>query len=46
MVYHGWDPARTARRMAIDPIEWVPDPASGIDRPRCKGPTEGPQTVG
>jgi hypothetical protein len=32
-------PGRTARRIAIDPIEWIDDPASGIARPRCKGLT-------
>ena len=39
MVYHAWDPGRTARRMCIDPIEWVEDPTSGIARPRVNGPS-------
>ena len=33
MVYHAWDPERTARRMCIDPIEWGPH------GPRLLGPT-------
>jgi len=33
LAYHAWDPARTARRMFIDPLEWTP---AG---PRCTGPT-------
>lgn len=32
LVYHAWDPARTARRMFIDRLEWTP---AG---PRCVGP--------
>jgi len=35
VVYHAWDPERTARRMCIDPLEWTPD------GPRCAGPTTG-----
>ena len=37
LVYHGWDPAHTARRMHIDRLEWTPD------GPRCSGPTWTPQ---
>ncbi len=37
IVYHAWDPARTARRMCIDPLLWTPD------GPRCAGPTTTPQ---
>jgi len=33
VVYHAWDPAKTARRMCIDPLVWT---ESG---PRCAGPT-------
>lgn len=33
MAYHAWDPARTARRMCIDPIAWTPV------GPRVLGPT-------
>jgi beta-xylosidase len=44
MVYHAWDAGRTARRMFIDPIVWTPDPDRGPPRPRCAGPTLGPQT--
>lgn len=33
LVYHAWDPARTARRMCIDPLQWTP---AG---PRCIGPS-------
>lgn len=32
IVYHAWDPARTARRMFIDPLEWTPH------GPRARGP--------
>lgn len=39
IVYHAWDPEKTARRMFIDPLVWTPD------GPRCPGPTTGPQTV-
>jgi beta-xylosidase len=45
MVYHAWDPGRTARRMFIDPIEWLPDPAGGPPRPRVAGPTQGPRPM-
>ncbi|MBW3621955.1 MAG: glycoside hydrolase family 43 protein [Armatimonadetes bacterium] len=38
MVYHAWDPEKTARRMFIDPLAWTPD------GPRCLGPTTEPQT--
>ena len=41
LVYHAWDPARTARRMFIDPLFWENDPAGGPPRPRCDGPTIG-----
>jgi len=33
MVYHAWDPAHTARRMCIDPIQWTPE------GPRVEGPS-------
>ncbi len=33
IVYHAWDPARTARRMCIDRLTWTPD------GPTCDGPT-------
>ena len=33
VVYHAWDPARTARRMCIDPLVFT------ADGPRCLGPT-------
>lgn len=39
MVYHAWDPGRTARRMCIDPLEWGPN------GPRCLGPTTSQQHV-
>jgi GH43 family beta-xylosidase len=39
MVYHAWDPDRTARRMCIDPLEWTPD------GPRVLGPTYEPQRI-
>lgn len=41
LVYHAWDPALTARRMCIDPLVWVRDEATGLDLPRCAGPTIG-----
>jgi beta-xylosidase len=41
LVYHGWEPGRTARRMFIDPLFWEPDAAGGPPRPRCAGPTIG-----
>lgn len=33
LVYHAWDPARTARRMCLDPLEWTDE------GPRCIGPS-------
>jgi beta-xylosidase len=39
IVYHAWDPARTARRMCVDRLEWTPD------GPRTDGPTVTPQPV-
>ncbi|HEU5079022.1 MAG TPA: glycoside hydrolase family 43 protein [Opitutaceae bacterium] len=33
VVYHAWDPAKTARRMCIDPLVWTEN------GPRCAGPT-------
>jgi GH43 family beta-xylosidase len=33
VVYHAWDPTRTARRMCIDPLVFTKD------GPRCLGPT-------
>jgi GH43 family beta-xylosidase len=33
IVYHAWDPERTARRMCIDPLEFSPQ------GPRCDGPS-------
>ena len=39
IVYHGWDPLRTARRMFIDRLNWTPE------GPRSAGPTWTPQTV-
>jgi len=38
-VYHAWDPAMTARRLCIDPLEWTP---AG---PRCAGPTWTMQSI-
>jgi GH43 family beta-xylosidase len=43
LVYHAWDAESTARRMCIDPLEWVPHPEG--ERPRCAGPTFEPQTL-
>ncbi len=37
LVYHAWDPAKTARRMCVDRLEWTPD------GPRTNGPTTTPQ---
>jgi arabinan endo-1,5-alpha-L-arabinosidase len=37
IVYHAWDPARTARRMWIDRLRWGPD------GPERSGPTLDPQ---
>lgn len=42
--YHAWDVARTARRLCIDPLAWVPDGAGGV-APRCLGPTTEPQPI-
>lgn len=39
IVYHAWDPLRTARRMCIDPLVWTEY------GPRCAGPTITPQTI-
>jgi GH43 family beta-xylosidase len=39
IVYHAWDPLRTARRMCIDRLLWTPD------GPRADGPTTTPQAV-
>lgn len=39
VVYHAWDPARTMRRMCIDPLVFTKD------GPRCAGPTVGPQPL-
>lgn len=33
VVYHAWDPQKTARRMCIDPLVWTEE------GPRCAGPT-------
>ncbi len=38
IVYHAWDPLRTARRTCIDRLLWTPD------GPRANGPTWLPQT--
>lgn len=40
LVYHAWDPARTARRMCIDPLVWT------NDGPRCLGPTTDARILG
>lgn len=37
LVYHAWDPEKTARRMCIDAIEWTPD------GPRVDGPSFAPR---
>ena len=37
LVYHAWDPARSARLMRIDRLEWTPD------GPRCDGPSTDPR---
>lgn len=39
LVYHAWDPARTARRMCLDRLVWT------NDGPRCIGPTTTEQTL-
>lgn len=40
LVYHAWDPQRTARRMCLDRLVWTDQ------GPRCLGPTTTRQTVG
>lgn len=40
LVYHAWDPARTARRMCIDPLVWTKD------GPRCDGPSVDERRLG
>ncbi len=37
LLYHAWDPGRTARRPCIDRLQWTDD------GPRCNGPTWTPQ---
>lgn len=37
IVYHAWDPGRTARRMCIDRLRWGPE------GPERSGPSQGPQ---
>ena len=37
LVYHGWDPAGTARLMRIDELRWT------ADGPRCDGPSTAPR---
>jgi arabinan endo-1,5-alpha-L-arabinosidase len=44
MIYHAWDPRRSARRMCIDPLVWAPTDG-GVAAPRCLGPTVGRQFV-
>ena len=39
LVYHAWDPARTARRMCIDPLVWTEN------GPRCRGPSTSEQII-
>lgn len=39
VVYHAWDPDKTARRLCIDPLVFT------ADGPRCLGPTLGPQPL-
>ena len=39
VVYHAWDPEKTARRLCVDRLEWGPE------GPRTTGPTAGPQPV-
>lgn len=39
LVYHAWDPARTARRMCVDRLEW------GADGPLTAAPTAEPQPI-
>lgn len=46
LVYHGWDPDRTARRMFVDPLRWERKPGQDYDHPRCDGPTLGRRVLG
>jgi GH43 family beta-xylosidase len=39
IVYHAWDPGRTARRMCIDPLDW------DDGTPVVRGPTWTPQPI-
>ena len=39
VVYHAWDPGRTARRLCIDPLEYTPE------GPRCIGPSTEPRSL-
>ena len=39
IVYHAWDPDRTARRMCIDPVRWTPD------GPEVDGPSWQPRRL-
>jgi GH43 family beta-xylosidase len=39
IVYHAWDPARTARQMCIDPVAWP------VDGPTVLGPSFEPTTL-
>ena len=39
VVYHAWDPARTGRRMCIDPLQWTPQ------GPVCDGPSYSPRPL-
>jgi beta-xylosidase len=39
LVYHAWDPQKTARRMCLDRLIWMEG------EPRCLGPTTTPQTL-
>jgi GH43 family beta-xylosidase len=39
LIYHAWDRAHTARRMAVDRLEWGPD------GPRTEAPTTEPRPV-
>jgi beta-xylosidase len=39
IVYHAWDPAMTARRLCIDPLDWT------TEGPRCRGPSSTPQPI-
>ena len=46
MVYHAWDPGRTARRMFVDPIVWTQGPGQSFPHPKCDGPTLGRRGAG